>query len=60
MKWILLIYFFVIGPSGGWIEVQRVPYESIFDCKQAEETFNLNPNKPDELLARCREFAHKG
>ena len=44
MKWILLVYFFVVGPTGGWLEIQRVPYESRFDCQQAEENFNLNPD----------------
>ena len=23
MKWVLIIYFFVAGPGGGWIEVDR-------------------------------------
>ena len=60
MKWILLVYFFVVVPTGGWLEIQRVPYESRFDCQQAEENFNLNPDKPETLMARCKEFSHKG
>ena len=60
MKWILLVYFFVVGPTGGWLEIQRVPYESRFDCQQAEENFNLNPDTPETLMARCKEFSHKG
>ena len=23
MKWVLIIYFFVAGPGGGWVEVDR-------------------------------------
>lgn len=60
MKWILIVYFFVVGPTGGWIEVQRYPYESRFDCQKAEEDFNLNPDTPDQLMARCKSLSHEG
>ena len=56
MKWILLVYLFIIGPTGGWVEIQQIPYDSKFDCVQAEQNFNSHPNKPDTLISKCKEI----
>ena len=40
MKWVLIIYFFVAGPGGGWVEVDREYY--INKHKEKQHVSNLN------------------
>jgi hypothetical protein len=52
MKWVLIIYFFIGGPSGGWFESERNVYETKQECMETMDFFNNMP-KPVTLLARC-------
>ena len=52
MKWVLIIYFFIAGPDGGWYEGQRTYYENKQQCIEYGDFFNNMP-KPGTLMARC-------
>ncbi len=52
MKWLLIIYFFIGGPDGGWFESERTVYETKEICIEYRDFFNSMP-KPGTLLARC-------
>ena len=51
-EWLLIIYFFTVGPSGGWTEVDRTLYYTKQQCIEYRDFFNSMP-KPGTLLARC-------
>ena len=53
MKWILIIYAFTVGPSGGWLEADRTFYETKQQCIEYRDFFNALP-KPGTLMARCK------
>jgi hypothetical protein len=52
MKWVLIIYFFIAGPGGGWQESKRTLYATKEVCIETMDFFNNMP-KPGTLLARC-------
>ena len=52
MQWVLIIYFFIGGPGGGWFESQRIVYETEEICIEYRDVFNSMP-KPGTLMARC-------
>ena len=57
MKWVLIIYFFIGGPDGGWFESKKqywTYYESKEQCIEYAEWFNALP-KPGSLTARCKQ-----
>ena len=53
MKWVLIIYFFTAGPSGGWVEVDRTLYYTKQQCIESRDYFNAIP-MPGTLMARCK------
>ncbi len=53
MKWVLIIYFFIAGPNGGWHESERTVYETNEICIEYKDFFNSMP-KPGTLMARCK------
>ena len=52
MKWVLIIYFFIGGPNGGWTETNRTFYDTKQQCIEYKDFFNNLP-KPGTLMARC-------
>ena len=53
MKWMLIIYFFVAGPGGGWTETDRTFYHTKEQCIEYRDFFNALP-KPGTLMAKCK------
>lgn len=53
MKWVLIIYFFIAGPGGGWYEGEQTFYETKQECIEYRDWFNEMP-KPGTLMAKCR------
>jgi hypothetical protein len=53
MKWVLIIYFFISGPNGGWTETDRTFYQTKQQCIEYKDFFNDLP-KPGTLMARCK------
>ena len=53
MKWVLIIYFFIAGPGGGWHESERLTYQTKQECVEYRDFFNEMP-KPGTLMAKCR------
>ena len=53
MHWILIIYYFIAGPGGGWHESERIIYPTKQECIEDRDFFNEMP-KPGTLMARCK------
>ncbi len=53
MEWVLIIYFFIAGPGGGWHESERLTYQTKQECIEYRDFFNEMP-KPGTLMARCK------
>ena len=53
MEWILIVYFFIAGPGGGWHESERLTYQTKQECIEYRDFFNEMP-KPGTLMARCK------
>lgn len=53
MHWILIIYYFIAGPGGGWYESERIIYPTKQECIEYRDFFNEMP-KPGTLMARCK------
>ena len=53
MEWILIVYFFIAGPGGGWYESERIIYPTKQECIEYRDFFNEMP-KPGTLMARCK------
>ena len=53
MHWILIIYYFIAGPGGGWLESERIIYPTKQECIEHRDFFNEMP-KPGTLMARCK------
>ena len=53
MKWVLIIYFFIGGPDGGWKEGEQTFYETKQECIEYRDFFNNMP-KPGTLMAKCK------
>ena len=51
MHWILIIYYFIAGPGGGWHESERIIYPTKQECIEYRDFFNEMP-KPGTLMAR--------
>ena len=56
MHWILIIYYFIAGPGGGWHESERIIYPTKQECIEYRDFFNEMP-KPGTLMARCKRAA---
>ena len=53
MHWILIIYYFIAGPGGGWHESERIIYPTKQECIEYRDFFNEMP-KPGTLMAKCK------
>ena len=53
MHLILIIYYFIAGPGGGWHESERIIYPTKQECIEYRDFFNEMP-KPGTLMARCK------
>ena len=51
--WLLIIYFFTVGPNGGWTEVDRTLFYTKQQCMESRDYFNAIP-MPGTLTARCK------
>ena len=40
MHWILIIYYFIAGPGGGWHESERIIYPTKQECIEYRDIFN--------------------
>ena len=53
MHCVLIIYFFIGGPGGGWHESERTYFKTKEECIEHRDFFNEMP-KPGTLMARCK------
>ena len=53
MHWILIIYYFIAGPGGGWHESERIINPTKQECIEYRDFFNEMP-KPGTLMAKCK------
>ena len=57
MKWMLIIYFFVTGPGGGWREVDREYYINKQHCMAEQHNWSQTIYVQQAgYMTRCKEI----